>query len=178
MYETLRNWKNASICRIKHQGNRFYSGMHEYTSMNIERTLLTSDIHLTPEQCKQASEERSLTLVDSKQTFEESKKETHHKWKRIVDGDYKNEGKVYEWITKEASESHIKDNTLNVRNKDGRTFNRNDQSTTLWPRRTRMWKYIIRSSCLNVESSWNLYTFSLKKRLCTHAKKWQPLSQS
>ena len=55
---------NAIICRIKHQKNKFHCGMHDHTSMDIEQPQTTSDIDLTPEQCKQASEGRSLTLFD------------------------------------------------------------------------------------------------------------------
>ena len=47
---------NATICRIKHQRNKFYCGMHDHTSMDIEQQQITSDIDLTPEQSKQASE--------------------------------------------------------------------------------------------------------------------------
>ena len=52
---------NAKICRIKHQLNRFYCGMHDHPSLDIEKPQKISDIDLTPEQCKQASEGRSLT---------------------------------------------------------------------------------------------------------------------
>ena len=61
---------NARICRIKHQRNNFHCGMHDHTSMDIEQPQITRDIDLTPEQCKQASEGRSLTLFDHKLTFE------------------------------------------------------------------------------------------------------------
>ena len=47
---------NATICRIKHQTNKFYCGMHDHTSMDIEQHQIPSDIDLTPEQCEQASE--------------------------------------------------------------------------------------------------------------------------
>ena len=70
---------NATICRIKHQKNKFYCGMHDHTSMDIEQPQITSDIDLIPEQCKQASEGRSFTLFDHKPTFEKGKKEIHHK---------------------------------------------------------------------------------------------------
>ena len=60
---------NATICRIKHQRNKFYCGMHDHTSMDIEQPQITCDIDMTPEQCKQASEGRSLTLFDHKLTF-------------------------------------------------------------------------------------------------------------
>ena len=55
---------NATICRIKHQRNRFYCEMHDPTSMDIEQPQITSDIYLTLKQCKQACEGRSLTLFD------------------------------------------------------------------------------------------------------------------
>ena len=93
--------------------------MHNHTSMDIEQPQITSDKDLTPEQCKQASEGRSLTPFDHKLTFERGKKETHHKW-IDVNGDYINECKGYEWITKDTFESHIQDITLEVRIKDGK----------------------------------------------------------
>ena len=53
---------NATICRIKHQRNKFYCVMHDHISMNIEQPQITSDIELTLEQCKPASEGRLLYL--------------------------------------------------------------------------------------------------------------------
>ena len=100
--------------------------MHDYTSMNIEQPQITSDIDLTPEQCKQASEGRSLSLFDYKLTFEKDKRETHHKWIGTVDGANRNEFAGYEWNTKDTFESHIQDITLKVRIKDGKIFNRID----------------------------------------------------
>ena len=55
---------NATICRVKHQRNRFYCEMHDPTSMDIEQPQITSDIYLTLKQCNQACEGRSLILFD------------------------------------------------------------------------------------------------------------------
>ena len=85
--------------------------MYVHTSKDIEQPQITSDIDLTPEQCKQASEGRSLTLFDHRLTFEKGKKETHHKWTGNVDGENRNECEGYEWITKGTFESHIQDIT-------------------------------------------------------------------
>ena len=101
--------------------------MHDHTSMDIEQPQITSDIDLTPEQCKQASEGTSLTLFDHKLTFEKGNKEIHHKLTRNVDGDNPNDWEVHEWITKGTFESNIQDMTLKLRIKDGKIFNRNDQ---------------------------------------------------
>ena len=87
---------NATLCRMKHQRNRFFCGLHDHTSMDIEQPQLTSDIDLTPEQCNQASEGTSLILFDHKPTFEKGKKETHHKWTGYINEDYVNECKGYE----------------------------------------------------------------------------------
>ena len=35
---------NATICRIKHQKNKFLCGMHDHTSMDIEQPQIASDI--------------------------------------------------------------------------------------------------------------------------------------
>ena len=118
---------NGTYCRIKHQRNKFYCGMLDHRSMDIEQPQIRSDIDLTPEQCKQASAGRSLTIFDHKLTFEKGKKETHHKWTGNVDGDNRSECEGYERITKDTFESHIQDITLKVRIKDGKIFNRNDQ---------------------------------------------------
>ena len=87
---------NSTICRIKHQRNRFFCGMHDHTSMDIEQIQITRDIDLTPEQCKYASEGRSFIPFVHKITFEKGKKETHHNWKGNVNGDYFNECKSHE----------------------------------------------------------------------------------
>ena len=101
--------------------------MHDHTSMDIEQPQITSDIDLTPEQCQQTSEGRSLTLFDHKLTFEKGNKDIHHKGMGDKKGDYRNECDGYEWITKDTLESHIQDITLKVRTKDGKILNRNDQ---------------------------------------------------
>ena len=101
--------------------------MHDHTSMDNEKPQIRSDIDLTPEQCKQASEGRLLTLFDHKLTFEKGKKGIHHKWTGDKSEDYRKECDGKGWITKDTFESHIQDITLKVRNKDGKTFNRNDQ---------------------------------------------------
>ena len=118
---------NATICRIKHQRNKFYCGMHDHTSMDIEQLQIASDRDLTSEQCKQASEGRSLTPFDHKPTFRKGKKESHHKWIEDKDDDNRNERDGYEWITKDTFESHIQDIILKMRTKDGKISNRNDQ---------------------------------------------------
>ena len=123
----IRTEINATICRIKHQRNKFHCGMHDHTSMDIEQPQITSDIDLTPEQCKKASKGRSLTLFDHKLTFENGKKEIHHKWTGDKSEDYRNECDGKGWITKDTFESHIQDITLKVTNKDGKIFNRNYQ---------------------------------------------------
>ena len=117
----------ATICRIKQQKNRFYCGMHDHTSMEIEQSRMSSDTGLTPEQCKQASEGRPLTPFNHKLTFEKAKKETHHKWTGDVYCDCVNEGKSYERITKDTFASYIQDIALKVRIKHEKIFNRNDQ---------------------------------------------------
>ena len=92
---------NATNCRIKHQRNKFHCGMHNHTGMDIEQLQITNDIDLTPEQCKQASEGRSLTLFDHKLTFEKSKKDVHHKWTTDKSEDYRNECDGKGWTTKD-----------------------------------------------------------------------------
>ena len=92
----FRTENNATICRNKHQRNEFYSRMHDHTSMDIKQPQITSDIDLTLEQCKQASEGRSLTLIDRKLFFDENKKETNHKWTGDLNGDYVKECKSYQ----------------------------------------------------------------------------------
>ena len=54
--------------------NQVFCGMHDHTSKDIEQRRTTSDTDLTPEQCKQASEGRSLNFFDHKVTFAKGKK--------------------------------------------------------------------------------------------------------
>ena len=108
----FRTEVNATIFQIKNQRNKIYCGMHDHISIDIEQPQITSDIDLTPEPCKQASEGKPLTLFDHKLSFERGKKETHLKWKRNEDGDNRNECDDYEWIIKDTFESHIQVITL------------------------------------------------------------------
>ena len=119
---------NATVCRIIHQRNRFYCEMRDHTNMEIEQPQITSDIDMTPQQCNQASEGRSLTLFDHKLTFEKSKRETNHKWTGDVIGNYVKDCKSNEWISKDTLERHTQDITLKAKNEDGNIFNRTDQT--------------------------------------------------
>ena len=94
--------------------------------MDIEQTQITSDIGLTPEQCKEASEGRSRTLFDYKLTSEKGKEENHQKWTGDLNGDYIIECKSYEWIAKDTFESHIQDIALKLKIRE-KEINRNDQ---------------------------------------------------
>ena len=58
--------------------------MHDHTTVDIEQPQTTSEIDLAPEQCKRASEVKSLTFLDHKLTFEKGKERIHHKWKENV----------------------------------------------------------------------------------------------
>ena len=93
---------NSTICRIKHQRNIFHCGSYDHTSMDIEQPQITSDLDLTPEQCKRASKGRSLTLFDHKLTFGRGKKERERK-KFIING----------------QEIKVKITVMNVMAKDG-----------------------------------------------------------
>ena len=79
---------NVTICRIKHQGIKFCCRKHDHTSMDIEQPQITSDLDLFPEQCKQASEAKSLKLFDHKHNSEKSRKKRLHKRKGGVNGEY------------------------------------------------------------------------------------------
>ena len=66
----LRTEMNAIFCRIKLYRNMFFCRMHDHTSMKIEQPQIASDMDLTPKQCQQASEDRSLFLFDHRLTSE------------------------------------------------------------------------------------------------------------
>ena len=72
-------------------------------------------VDLSPQQYKQASDGRSLALFNHKLCFGKGTKETPHKWKRNVNGDYVNDCKDYERIIKDTFESHIRNSTLKPR---------------------------------------------------------------
>ena len=47
-------------------------------------------------------EGRSVTLFDINILFGKGEKDTHHKWKGDVKGEYVNECKGYDWVTKDT----------------------------------------------------------------------------
>ena len=120
----FRTTINATMCRIKHQRNRYYCGMHDHTSMDNEQEQITSDLDLTPEQC------RTLAKGGELQFFKEEQKVSFDKGeKKIileVDGDAsddnRNDCDGYEWITKDTFEGHVQDIELKVRLKDGKVL--------------------------------------------------------
>ena len=118
---------NATICRNKHQSNKFHCGMHDHTSMDIDQPQITSDIVLTPKQCKQASKGRSLNLFDHKITFGKGKKAIHHKRTGDKSEDYRSACDGKGSITKNTFESHTQDIALKLRIKDGKKFDQYDQ---------------------------------------------------
>ena len=125
--KSVRTEVNATFGRIKHQRNIFFCVMNVHTSMDTEQPPITCDINVTPEQCKQASKRRSLTLFDLKLTFEKGDKETQNKWKEDVKRDYIQKCKDSEWITKDIFESHKQDITQKMRIEDDKIFKQKDQ---------------------------------------------------
>ena len=93
-------------------------------------------------------------------------------------GDFVNECKGYDWITKHTFESHVQDITLKLKIKYAKIFNRIDQllpcdldelgckSTSLDP------------YAYNWKAPENCILSGLKRRLCKHAKERQSLLHS
>ena len=101
--------------------------MNVHTSMDIEQLQIPSDVDLTPQQCKQASKTRSLTVFDLKLVFEKSDKDTQDQWKEDVIRDYIEKCKGSELITKDTFESHKQDITQKMRIEDDKIVNQKYQ---------------------------------------------------
>ena len=118
---------NATICSVKHQRNRFYCGMHDHSNIDIKQKTITSYLDLSPAQCRLAAEGSPITLLNHQITMKKGIIEQHLRWNGDADDTFKNECDGFEWIEKDAFETHIQDITLNVKLRDGTIMNRNGQ---------------------------------------------------
>ena len=78
---------NDFFCVIKDQGNRFYYELHDHISMQIQKPQISSDNTFNPEQCKQSSGKRSLTLFDHELVFEKGRQNIHNMRYGSVNGE-------------------------------------------------------------------------------------------
>ena len=118
---------NATICSVKHQRNRYFCGVGDHASIDVNQPQITSYLDLSPTQCRDAALGKPVELLGYSLKFTKGEKQTHHKYHGDRHDTKRNECDNYEWMTKDTFESHIQDIQLKVRLKDGRVFNRNDQ---------------------------------------------------
>ena len=60
----FRTELDATMCRVKHSIFKWHCGYHDNASIDAEQNTITSDIDLSPEQCRRAREEGKIQILD------------------------------------------------------------------------------------------------------------------
>ena len=121
----FRTELNATMCRLKHSRFKWHCGYHDHASIDAEQSTITSDIDLSPEQCRRAREEGKIQILDHMVQFKKGNKLTQSYTNGKKSEENRNHCTGRSWMIKDTFESHIQDVTLPVKLRDGTVHNVN-----------------------------------------------------
>ena len=110
---------NATMCRLKHSRFKWQCGYHDHASIDAEQNTITSDIDLSPEQCRRAREEGKIQILDHMVQFKKRNKLIQSYTNRKKSEENRNHCNERSWMTKDTFESHIQEVTLPFNLRDG-----------------------------------------------------------
>ena len=65
----FRKEKNATKCRVQHQREKWHCGHHDHSSIDHTIAGITSDIVISPEQCRILAKGKDITLLGHSMNF-------------------------------------------------------------------------------------------------------------
>ena len=128
----FRRTVNATMCRVKHQREKWYCGNKDHSSMDNWQYGLTTDVDLSSAQCKLLAEGKSINVMGQDIHGEKGKK--IQIVKNFGEGggfvtarkNGRNECDGRAWITRDSYEVHIQDVELKVNTRTGKIHNVGD----------------------------------------------------
>ena len=117
---------NATMCRIKHQSMRWFCDSFVSSGIDARQNMITTDLHLSADQCKLATDRGYLNLGYASIRnipFKFNVKTVTNAHAGKVDGKHHNEGDGRSWIKLDTFETYMQNVTLTVNLKDGTVNN-------------------------------------------------------
>ena len=99
----FRKELNATKCRVQHQREKWHWGHHDHSSIDHTIAGNTSDIVISPEQCRNLAKRKDITLFGHSITFGFDTKNPIVKIYGDTSDDYRNQCDGESWITRTPS---------------------------------------------------------------------------
>ena len=108
----FRKELNATKCRVQHQREKWHCGHHNHSSIDHTIAGITSDIVISPEQCRTLAKGKDITLLGHSINFGFDTKNPIVKTFGDTSDDYRNEYDGKKWITRDTFLPHMQTTTL------------------------------------------------------------------
>ena len=110
----FRKELNATKSRVQHQQEKWHSGHHDQSSIDHTVAGITSDIVISPEQCRTLVKGKDNTLLGHSINFGFDTKNPIVKTYGDTSNDYRNECDGKGWITRDTFLPHMQTTTLQL----------------------------------------------------------------
>ena len=116
----FRKERNATKCRVQHQREKWHCGHHDHSSIDHTIAGITSDIVISPEQCRTLAKGKDVTLLGYSINFGFDTKNPFVKTYGDTSDDYRNECDGKRWITRDTFLPQMQTTTLKVTLENGK----------------------------------------------------------
>ena len=117
----FRRELNATKCRVQQQREKWHCGHHDHSSIDHTIAGITSDIVISPEQCRTLAKGKDITLLGHSINFGFDTKNPIVKTYGDTSDDYRNECDGKNWITPDTFLPHMQ-TTLKVTLENGKVL--------------------------------------------------------
>ena len=111
---------NATKWRVQHQGEKWHCGHHYHSRTDDTIAGNTSDIVISPEQCRNLAKGKDITLLGHSINFGLDTKNPIVKTYGDTSDDYRNKCDGKGWITRDSFLPHMQTTTLKVTLENGK----------------------------------------------------------
>ena len=118
----FRKELNATKCRVQHKREKWHCGHHDHSSIDNTIAGITSDIVISPEQCRTLAKGKDITLLGHSINFGFDTKNPIVKTYGVTRDDYRNEWDGKAWITRDTFLPHMQTTTLKATLENGRVL--------------------------------------------------------
>ena len=118
----FRKELNATKCRIQHQREKWHCGHNDQSSIDQTIAGITSDLVISPEQCRSLAKGKSIYLADQFLAVEYDTNDPIVKTDGSTSDSNRNHCNVRGWITRDTFLPHLQRTTFKVRMSTGKVL--------------------------------------------------------
>ena len=118
----FRKELNATKCRLQHQREKWHCGHHDHGSIDHNIAGITSDIVISPKQCRTLANAKEISLLRHSISFGSDTKNPIVKTFADTSDDYRNGCDGKSWITRDTFLPHMQSTTLKVALENGQVL--------------------------------------------------------